>query len=95
MARPDHLWVFAYDIRRDGDRSRMAALLERHLDRVQRSVFEGRLTLAAARQLAGRAAVLLGPDDSLRCYCVPEAGRRSSIVHGVGCLPEADDFVLL
>lgn len=95
MARPDHLWVFAYDIRRDSDRTRLASVLEEHLDRVQRSVFEGRLTLDAARRLVDAVTPFVGPEDSLRCYCVPEAGRRISLVRGTGTLPEADDFVLL
>lgn len=94
MARPSHLFVFAYDVSRDAPRTRLAALLEDSLDRVQRSVFEGRLTLAEARALARKAALLLGPDDSLRVYAVTEAGRRASLAFGCAKLPEADDFLL-
>jgi CRISPR-associated endonuclease Cas2 len=94
MARPAHLFVFAYDVRRDASRGKLAALLERWLDRVQLSVFEGRLTVAEARALARRAAALLGPDDSLRVYAVTEAGRRASMAFGCAQLPEADDFLL-
>jgi len=95
MARPEHLFVFAYDIARDSPRARLAALLETCLDRVQDSVFEGRLTLAEARRLARLADPLVGPEDSLRIYAVTEAGRRASQVIGRGSLPEAHDFILL
>ena len=95
MARPAHLFVFAYDVSRDTARAKLAALLEDSLDRVQLSVFEGRMTLPAARLLARRAAALLGPDDSLRVYAVTEAGRRASMAFGSTQLPEAHDFILL
>lgn len=95
MARPHHLFVFSYDVVRDSDRRRVAALLEDHIARVQKSVFEGRLTARQAEQLARRTARLLGPDDSLRIYCVTDDGRRLSAVHGRGVLAEAHDFWLL
>jgi CRISPR-associated protein Cas2 len=95
VARPDHLFVFCYDVARNYQRSKLADLLSEHCDRVQFSVFEGRMTAHAAQRLAARAALHLGLDDSLRVYCVPEAGRALSIIHGNGTLPEADDFVLL
>lgn len=94
MARPDHLFVFTYDIVRDHDRTRMADLLNDHLVRVQKSVFEGRMDADGARELARQAGIFLGPDDSLRVYCVPETGRRLSIVLGVGAMAEASDFWL-
>jgi len=95
MARPDLLWVFAYDVVRDGPRERLADLLSAHLTRVQDSVFEGRLSVVAAERLARDADRFLGPDDSLRCYCVTEAGRRASIVLGPRPLAEAGDFWLV
>jgi CRISPR-associated protein Cas2 len=95
MSRPDHIFVFTYDVSRNSARTKLAALLDGRMDRVQRSVFEARMTVNEARALAERAANLIGPDDSLRAYCVTEPGRNLSIVHGVGALPEADDFVLL
>ncbi len=95
MARPAHLFVFTHDVVRDSVRNRLAALLEVYMDRVQLSVFEGRMTLARARQLAREADGLLGPDDSLRIYAVTEAGRRASMVLGKGSLAEAHDFIIL
>ena len=95
MARPDHLFVFAYDMEKDSARVKLARLLEGDLDRVQKSVFEGRLSLEAARRLAALSARLLGPDDSLRVYCITEAGRKVSIVHGRALMPEPGGFWLL
>lgn len=95
MARPSHLFVFSYDVVRDGDRTRIAALLDDHLSRVQKSVFEGRLSTAESRRLAKKAAALLGPDDSLRVYCITESARQLSQVFGAGALAEASDFWLL
>jgi CRISPR-associated protein Cas2 len=95
MSRPDHLFVFAYDVSKDSARTKLAELLDEHMDRVQFSVFEARMTPAEARRLGKKAGMFIGPDDSLRIYCVPEAGRRLSAVIGAGVLSEADDFVLL
>ncbi len=94
MPRPSHLVVFAYDVQRASARAKLAALLDRSLDRVQRSVFEGRLTLAEARALAEEGAEILGPEDSLRVYVVTEAARRVSLAFGGAQLAEADDFLL-
>ena len=95
MSRPEHLFVFAYDVQKDSARARLADLLDEHMSRVQLSVFEGRLSVGAARRLARRASMLIGPDDSLRIYCVTESGRRSSLAFGARPLPEAQDFILL
>lgn len=95
MARPEHLFVFAYDIELDRVRRRVAEQLETWMTRVQKSVFEGRMTAEAARRLARDIAVSIGPDDSLRVYCLTEVGRRASFVHGATPLAEAGDFWLL
>ena len=96
MARPEHLFVFCYDISKNGVRARVASLLEGHLNRVQQSVFEGRLSLDDARRLSARVAQQIGVEDSLRVYCVTEAGRRASFRHGAGPpISEAQDFWVL
>jgi CRISPR-associated protein Cas2 len=95
MARPSHLFIFCYDIERDSIRQRMAELLEDYLTRVQKSVFEGRLTLDELKRLRPLAAALLGPNDSLRVYCVSTSGLRLSAAYGAPPLPEAQDFYLL
>lgn len=95
MARPRHLYVFAYDIERDSARAKVADILSSKMVRVQFSVFEGRLSADEAKALAKEAALRVGPDDSLRCYCVPEGGRRQSFTHGAGApIAEDGDFWL-
>jgi CRISPR-associated protein Cas2 len=95
MARPLHLYVFAYDVRLDRDRYRLATLLEQHANRVQFSVFEGRMTRDQALSLAEQAAALIDPDDSLRVYCLTAEALQNSLAIGVGPPFEAGDFVLL
>lgn len=87
--------VFCYDVARDSARARVAALLEARLVRVQKSVFEGRMTQKAARRLAEQAENLLDDGDSLRVYAVTPAGLRNSAAFGALPLPEAQDFWLL
>lgn len=95
MARPDHLYVFCYDVSRNAVRTRLADLLLEHMTRVQGSVYEGRMSIEKARRLSARAAGLLGPEDSLRVYCLTEAGRRESFHHGGPPIAEPADFWLL
>lgn len=95
MSRPDHLFVFTYDVEHDNKRRKLADLLGESMDRVQLSVFEGRMTRDEAQSLSRKASVYLGLRDSLRVYCITQAGLENCIVHGAGVLPEADDFVLI
>jgi CRISPR-associated endonuclease Cas2 len=95
MARPKHLYVFSYDVARDNDRARLAALLQATMTRVQKSVFEGRLTPESCRKLADKAALLLGQADSLRIYCLTEETRAMCEVFGDPPLSEAEDFWLI
>lgn len=95
MARPDHLFVFAYDVAGDRARVRLADLLEAQATRVQKSVFEARLTTDEARRLTAQATTLIGVGDSLRVYCITEAGRRISSVHGPTPMSEPADYWLL
>jgi CRISPR-associated protein Cas2 len=95
MARPDLLFVFCYDVERDSLRNRIAGRLEEVGVRVQMSVFEVRLEARRARKLFAQLSALLGPRDSLRCYCIPESGRRSSLAQGGPPITEDGDFWLL
>jgi CRISPR-associated protein Cas2 len=92
MARPRHLYVFCYDIEKNADRARVADILNNQLVRVQQSVFEGRLTRDAARVLAERSKIAMGPDDNLRVYCLTEHGRKLSMAFGGAPIPEAHEF---
>ncbi len=95
MARATHLYVFAYDVERDWAREKVAHALEEQLVRVQKSVFEGRLTQDQARRLARRVQAHLAPADSLRVYAVTADGLDASLVVGVPPLPEKHAFMLL
>ncbi|EJW09346.1 hypothetical protein A33M_1556 [Rhodovulum sp. PH10] len=95
MADRPMLMVIAYDIVRPKVRARVADLLEEHAVRVQDSVFEARLTRAAADRLFARAKRLIEDGDSLRMYAVSSAGLERSRVAGGAPLPEDGDFWLV
>ncbi len=95
MANREWLYLFCYDVTGDKDRSRLASLLEKNLTRVQKSVFEGMLSQSEARNIGENAALLIGPDDSLRVYAITAAGHRNSFVFGAGYLPEREGYYLL
>lgn len=94
MARAEMLAVFCYDIESDRARRRVADRLQRRAVRVQRSVFEARLTAAAAVRLARSVARELGDGDSLRLYVVAGDGRRHCLAFGGMPIAEAQDFYL-
>jgi CRISPR-associated protein Cas2 len=95
MARPAHIFVFSYDVQKDSARVKLATLLDEHMNRVQKSVFEARMTANEARQLAAKATHYLGPDGSLRVWCVPETARTLCLAAGGPPLPEQADFWLV
>jgi len=51
MAAPERFCVICYDLSDNRERARVAKVLENHMVRVQKSVFEARMTLEAVRQL--------------------------------------------
>lgn len=95
MARPEHLYVFCYDIVKDGIRAKVAKRLETDLVRVQDSVFEGRLTAAEAQGLATTTGAMIEDADSLRVYAVTAAGLKGSFVKGPRPLPEPQGYYIL
>jgi CRISPR-associated protein Cas2 len=95
MAVREHLMVFCYDIARDSARTRVANLLSADLARVQKSVFEGRMTNDEAQALARRAFALMHPGDSLRVYAVTALGLKLSAAHGGAPLAEPHAYWLL
>lgn len=94
MPRATHLYVFAYDIERDRARARVAKLLENDLVRVQKSVFEGRMTPAAAKRMVRKIGQQLSPTDSLRVYAVTAQGQDASLAIGTAPIGEKSDFLL-
>ena len=84
MSSVEMLVVMTYDISDNKRRRRMSKLLEQRMTRVQRSVFEARLTAEVTDALAGEAERHLGPGDSLRVYTVGADGLRRSRMLGDG-----------
>ncbi len=87
--------VFCYDIQRDRTRARVARLLEGRAVRVQKSVFEARLSQREAERLFDAAAAILEPDDSLRMYALSAAGLPRCRARGGAPIPDDGDYWLL
>jgi len=95
MAETELTVVLCYDIERNKTRRRVSSFLEERLVRVQKSVFEGRLTMRRAHRLFDATAALLDEGDSLRLYVLTRAGLEKSRVQGGAPLPEDGSFLLL
>jgi len=91
MARGEMLTVFSYDVSSNKRRRKIARLLEDKATRVQRSVFESRMSRQEAEVLCQRLAAHLGDGDSLRLYVIGADGERRSRVLGDGLPFEAGD----
>mgnify|MGYP001806953213 CR=1 FL=1 len=92
MADRPMLMVIAYDVVRNMVRARVAAVLEDHAVRVQDSVFEARLTRAAADRLFARLRGMVEDTDSIRMYAITAAGMERSRVAGGAPLPEDGEY---
>jgi len=66
------LRIFVYDIVSDRRRERVADFLLERAARVQKSVYEARLTDNIANKLFRQAKGMLAPGDQLRMYTVPD-----------------------
>jgi CRISPR-associated protein Cas2 len=88
------LFVFAYDISDDVRRVRVSKRLERHGVRVQDSVFEMRVTSAAAHAIAESIRGFLDMEDNLRVYHVPDMALKHCISVGGAPIPEPGNFLL-
>lgn len=95
MARGEMLTVFSYDIGANRKRRKAAAILEEAASRVQKSVFETRMSRNRAEAVAQRVAALLDPGDSLRVYVLGADGETRSRVYGdaVPLEPEGDHWL--
>lgn len=82
MARAEMLTVFCYDISRDRTRAKVARILEDAASRVQKSVFEVRMSETRASALSQYVASFLEPGDSLRVYAIGASGERRTRVYG-------------
>lgn len=95
MADTEMLTVFCYDVADNRRRRRVARILEDRCVRVQKSVFEARLTAAASDRLAERVSRHLAPGDSLRVYAIGAHGRNRCKSWGACPIAEDQDFYLL
>lgn len=95
MSRTEFVVVFAYDIESDKSRRRVAEVLEAHATRVQRSVFEARMTLTAAETLLRRLDRERADGDSIRMYVLTEDGRERSRALGGAPIAERAEFWIL
>jgi CRISPR-associated protein Cas2 len=82
MANTEMTIVFSYDISRPRSRRRVAEMLQAKAVRVQKSVFEARMSDGAARRLFKRLAIELDDGDSLRMYGVSATGLNRSRTQG-------------
>ncbi|WP_284180405.1 CRISPR-associated endonuclease Cas2 [Rhabdaerophilum sp. SD176] len=90
----EHAFVFCYDVSGDRARAKIAEMLEKHLVRVQKSVFEGRMTHRKAQKIAESISVQLGPGDSLRIYALTNQALDLSFSVGGAPMPEKNNFLL-
>ena len=90
-----HLILIGYDISDNKDRTRVAALLEQDMVRVQESLFEGWMTRDAARRLAEAAALLIDAGDNLRLYVVPRGGVGATRAWGFPPAPRTDGLLII
>lgn len=91
MAAREMMMVFTYDVSDNKRRRRVARRLEDEMTRVQKSVFEARMSRNAADRLAQEVAALIEPGDSLRVYAVGDAGYARSAVYGASVPFEAPE----
>ena len=94
MADRPMLTVYCYDIVRPRTRARVAAMLEERAVRVQDSVFEVRLTRAAADRLYDELARLVEEGDLLRMYAVSAAGLERCRAQGAPMAEDGDFWIV-
>jgi len=95
MSATRMMTVFCYDVESDRRRRRVSSVLEEWGVRVQKSVFEARLTAAEAEKVMRAAGRELGPGDQLRMYAVTGPGLTRSASIGGAPIGEDRAFYLL
>lgn len=90
------LVTICYDVVDDNRRSRLARYLDGVADRVQQSVFEGRLDDRTLERVVRRAGRLIDPTcDSVRIYRLCETCTRQTIVVGRGGVTPRQEVIVL
>ena len=95
MAGTRHLILIGYDISDNKDRTRVSALLEQEMVRVQESLFEGWMTRKGAQRLANEAALLIDAGDRLRLYVIPRGGVGAAMAWGFPPAPLIDGLLII
>ena len=89
------LRLIVYDIGNDRRRRKVAALLEERAARVQEGVFEARLSQAQLTRLCSKLDAVIGPEDSLRIYTVPDVALRRCHIRGGPMLADGARYWLI
>jgi len=89
------IWVFAYDIVDDRARRYVAKTMEAHATRVQKSVFEGRMSKKKMKAIVAAIEKHMSRGDSLRVYPISEKMKKRACLIGGAPLPESENFWLL
>lgn len=95
MAAPERICIICYDVTDNRERARVAKVLEERMVRVQKSVFEARMTLAEAKRLFERARMEVSEEAGLRLYALPPAALAECLRDGGAPFPEAHEFWIL
>jgi CRISPR-associated protein Cas2 len=83
LERRDILTVMIYDVAEDGRRNRLFALLKQYGTAVQKSAFEGRLSVTERERLVKRAGELIDPaTDRFIMYTVAAPQERNIVCIG-------------
>lgn len=90
----ERLYVFCYDVSDNKRRRRIARRLEDAAVRVQRSVFEARMTSRTAKRLCRRLSADLGPGDSLKVYAIGARGLSETLSFGSALPALSGDYLL-
>ena len=95
MSQTKMLTVFCYDVSGNRNRNRLAKILESYAIRVQKSVFEARLTAKEAERISKLCATELDQGDSLRVYSIDMAGYRRTKTYGSAVILQEQEFLLV
>jgi CRISPR-associated protein Cas2 len=88
--------VVSYDIVDDKRRSKVAKLVQRYGQRVQKSVFDCLLDEQRLLELRGKVSLLIDlAEDSVRYYQICASCRRNITIDGFGTVQEKEDVIII
>jgi CRISPR-associated protein Cas2 len=95
MRKGEKICVLVYDIGDNKERARVAKIAEEQMVRVQKSVFEARLTQKEASALFERARKEVSENGALRLYIFPDTALPACLNDGGAPFPELHEFWVL